>query len=182
VVNRRVWHGAHHDHQAPAHKRSPSPCAHPARRNAPPTSPSACSSPRQRVVAIRRSLYLGNLSLVLVATVRGARGSHVRLISGLAAPRERRRRPDDRTFSSVAGGRPRPWEAYQQNAGNRCADSRFRRSHPTVGAKGCVQTAQRYAFFSVHDVGGSINLRDTAVMDSASGGLRQPEGPASGQP
>jgi hypothetical protein len=68
------------------------------------------------------------------------------------------------------------------NAGNRCADSRFRRSHPTVGAKVCVQTAQRYAFFSVHDVGGSINLRDTAVMDSASGGLRQPEGPASGQP
>src|SRR4029450_4751919 len=43
----------------------------------------------------RRSLYQGNLSLVLVATVRGARGSHVRLISGLAAPRERRRRPDD---------------------------------------------------------------------------------------
>src|SRR4030095_13674030 len=51
--------------------------------------------PRQQVVAIRRSLYQGNLSLVLVATVRGARGSHVRLISGLAAPRERRRRPDD---------------------------------------------------------------------------------------
>src|SRR4030095_16553848 len=52
--------------------------------------------PRQQVVAIRRSLYQGNLSLVLAATVRGARGSHVRLISGLAAPRERRRRPDDR--------------------------------------------------------------------------------------
>jgi hypothetical protein len=53
------------------------------------------SSPRQRAVAIRRSLYLRNLSLVLVATVRGARGSHVRGISGLTAPRERRRRPDN---------------------------------------------------------------------------------------
>ena len=62
------------------------------------TSVSTCSPPppRQPVVAIRRSLYQGNLSLVLVATVRGARGSHVRGISGLAAPRERRRRPDDR--------------------------------------------------------------------------------------
>ena len=54
------------------------------------------SSTSAAVVAIRGSLYQGNLSLVLVATVRGARGSHVRLISGLAAPREQRRRPDDR--------------------------------------------------------------------------------------
>jgi hypothetical protein len=53
------------------------------------------SSASATVVAIRGSLYLGNLSLVLAATVRGARGCHVRGISGLAAPRERRRRPDD---------------------------------------------------------------------------------------
>jgi hypothetical protein len=94
------------------------------------------SSASTTVVAIRRSLYQRNLSLVLAATVRGARGSHVRLISGLSAPRKRRRRPDDRTFSSVAGGRARPWEAYQQSRAKRCADRHFPRSASTIGAKG----------------------------------------------
>jgi hypothetical protein len=79
----------------------------------------------ERIVAIRRSLSEGNLSLVLVATVRGARGSHVRGISGLAAPRSADVGRMTGTFSSVAGGRPRPWEAYQQTAGNRCATLRF---------------------------------------------------------
>ena len=50
----------------------------------------ASSTSAIRIVAIRRSLYQRNLSLVLVATVRGARGSHVRFISGLSAPRKRR--------------------------------------------------------------------------------------------
>jgi hypothetical protein len=61
------------------------------------TSVSRClpPPPRQRSLPSRGNLYPGNLSLVLVATVRGARGSHVRLISGLAAPREHRHRPDD---------------------------------------------------------------------------------------
>jgi hypothetical protein len=73
------------------------------------TNVSTCSPPPpgRRLVAIRRSLSQGNLSLVLVATVRGARGSHVRLISGLSAPRERRRRPDDR-HSFIRRGWPAP--------------------------------------------------------------------------
>ena len=77
---------------------------------------------RQWVVAIRRSLYQGNLSLVLAATVRGTRGSHVRLISGLAAPRSTDVGRMTSTFSSIAGARPRPWEAYQQSRAKRCAD------------------------------------------------------------
>jgi hypothetical protein len=83
--------------QAPAHTRSPSPCARLDPRSVRPRSPPArLLHLGNRIAAIRRSLYRRNLRLVLVATVRGARGSHVRLISGLAAPRERRRRPDDR--------------------------------------------------------------------------------------
>jgi hypothetical protein len=78
------------------HTRSPSPYARPDPRSVQPASPPArllhLGNP---IAAIRRSLSQGNLSLVLAATVRGARGSHVRLISGLAAPRERRRRPHD---------------------------------------------------------------------------------------
>src|SRR6266487_261675 len=91
--------------------------------------------PGQQIVATRRSLLLGNLSLVLAATVRGARGSHVRLISGLAAPRSTDVGQVTSPFSSVAGGRPRPWETYQQSRGERCADRRFRRSRATVGGE-----------------------------------------------
>jgi len=105
--------------------RSPSPCEHPSRRNARPASPPLTSSPGQQVRATRRSLLLRNLSLVLAATVRGARGSHVRLISGLAAPRSTDVGRMTSAFSSVAGGRPRPWEAYQQSRAQRCADRRF---------------------------------------------------------
>ena len=102
------------------------------------TSVSTCLPPPlgNRIAAIRRSLYQRNLSLVLAATVRGARGSHVRRISGLSAPRKRRRRPDDRTFSSVAGGRPRPWEAYQQSRATHCADRHFPRSLLSVRGEG----------------------------------------------
>jgi single-strand DNA-binding protein len=51
------------------------------------------------------------------------------------------------TWRAIRGTRrtqgPHP---YQLNAGNRCADDRFRRSRPTVGSKFCVQSADRYAF------------------------------------
>src|SRR4029453_12257374 len=101
------------------------------------TSVSICSPPPpgRRLVAIRRSLYLGNLSLVLVATVRGARGSHVRLISGLAAPRERRRRPDDQHIFIRRGWPTTAMGGLSASAGNRCAKRRSRRSRSTVAAE-----------------------------------------------
>ena len=54
-------------------------CAQRIERYVPASLPSASG-------VTRRSLYQGNLSLVLAATVRGARGPHIRLISGLTAP------------------------------------------------------------------------------------------------
>jgi hypothetical protein len=50
--------------------------------------------------------------------------------NGLCRTKESRAwpgRPD-----SHPSWRPRPWGSYQQNAGNRCANRRFRRSRPTV--------------------------------------------------
>ena len=62
--------------------------ARPDPRSVRPASPPACLLHLDnRIAAIRRSLYQRNLRLVLVATVRGARGSHLRGISGLSAPR-----------------------------------------------------------------------------------------------
>src|SRR4029450_142203 len=80
----------------------------------------------------RRSLYQGNLSLVLVATVRGARGSHVRLISGLAAPRERRRRPDDQHIFIRRGWPTTAMGGLSAIGAHRYATLRFRRSLATV--------------------------------------------------
>jgi hypothetical protein len=131
---------------------------------------------RQRVVAIRRSLYQGNLSLVLAATVRGTRGSHVRPISGLAAPRSTDVGRMTSTFSSIAGARPRPWEAYQQSRAKRCADRRFPRSLASV--RGEVMRSYRQA-----GTGARTRCRNGSKLfeplgrrqgDGAAGWARQP--------
>jgi hypothetical protein len=86
VANGGSRRSAHHGRRAPAHTVTEPLCtSKPAQRS---TSVSTSSPPPGTPTSgrHRRSLYQGNLSLVLAATVRGARGPHVRLISGLAAP------------------------------------------------------------------------------------------------
>jgi hypothetical protein len=59
--------------------------------------------------------------------------ARISTINGLCRTKESRARPG-RPILIPRGG-PRPWGSYQLNAGNRCADGRFRRSRATVGAK-----------------------------------------------
>ena len=59
-------------------------------------------------------------------------GPRVSRINGLCRTKESRAWPG--TPILIHRGGHRPWESYQLNAGNRCADRPFPRSPATVGA------------------------------------------------
>jgi hypothetical protein len=71
---------------------------------------------------------------VLTATVGGAGTAPASVLStGSVAPRKAELGRADPIL--IPRGGPKPWRSYQQNAGNRCANRRSRRSRPTVAAE-----------------------------------------------
>jgi hypothetical protein len=116
---------------------SPSPCARPGRRNPRPASPSLASS---RHASIRASPGGASTRGICVSCSWQQCGVPEAPTSDLSAGSRRQESGDvgrmTGTFSSVAGGRPRPWEAYQRSTAQRHASQHFPRSCRTVNGAG----------------------------------------------